>query len=267
MKLVKLSWVPAVVLTAGMAVALGSTFVGGAAATAQSAPCPSVQVFVDAGTYAFDAYRQQHPGAAIPPSFIPGGMAVPLQNLSADTSGRISYYTVDYPAQPNTWFNWAGIFQSEQAGVVNTENAVRSFVASCPNSSIALYGYSQGAWVAGDVATDIANHANPASPAKLKATFLQADPVQTPGRGTFIGPRVSGTGVLPARYAGFGGNNATTFEFCATGDLWCNSSVGVPQIAAAAVNNPAHGTYDTYQVAPGVPTTQWIKNYLVQNVR
>lgn len=224
--------------------------------------CPAVQVFVDAGTYAFDEYRRVHPGAAIPPSFQPAGMDQPIRDLAALTAGNATYFTVDYPAQANTWWDWGAIFRSEAAGVANTKSAIRSFVQQCPSSRIALYGYSQGAWVAGDVSTDIANHNDPVSPSKVLATFLQADPVQTPGRGTFIGPRVNGTGVLPARYAGFGALNGTTFELCAGGDKWCDASIGVLQIADAATNNPMHTQYNSYQVTPGTSATEWIQAYL-----
>lgn len=239
----------------------------GTPAASASTPraCPTVQVFVVAGTYAFNAYRTANPGATIPTRFLPQGMEKPIQDIPVLTDENASYFTVDYPATDSTLQDPGGLLRSHDQGVLNTTNDISTFVQNCPNSSIALFGYSQGAWIAGDVATNIGNNLGPVPASKVVGSFLMADPVQTPGYGTFVGPAIAGTGVLTPRNASFGSLNSTTFELCAMGDLFCNSSVGVVQ-ALAAIGNPAHTTYDQYQVAPGTSATEWIQAYLATHV-
>ena len=240
--------------------------------TAQSAaapaanPCPAIRVFNLEGTGAFNGLA---PGTAPPPDFQAAAAFAPdraLTNLSQASGGRADYFTINYPAAGGI-----PIFASERAGVVETERQATTFLAQCSTSKIELLGYSQGAWVAGDVATDIANNTVPGvTPDKLVASFLVGDPVnqatQRPGFGTEIGPR-TGVGPLTPRFAGFGANSPTTFEFCNPGDNVCDAPPAAPgpamwqYLGTLAQPSPAHTQYDSVQVAPGTSTVQWIRNY------
>jgi len=250
-----------------------------AASTVQSAavpaanPCPAIRVFNLEGTGAFNGLA---PGTAPPPDFQAAAAFAPdraLTNLSQASGGRADYFTINYPAAGGI-----PIFASEQAGVVETERQATAFLAQCSTSKIELLGYSQGAWVAGDVATDIANNKVPGvTPDKVVASFLVGDPInqatQQPGFGTQIGAR-TGAGPLPARFAGFGANNATTFEFCNPGDNVCDAPPAAPGSPASAGNiisvingpTPPHLMYNTVEVAPGLSTVAYIRQYILAHL-
>ena len=243
------------------------------AAVPAANPCPAIRVFNLEGTGAFSGLA---PGTAPPPDFQSPAAFSPdraLTNLSQASGGRADYFTINYPA--------AGgfpIFASERAGVVETERQAVDFVAQCSTSKIELLGYSQGAWVAGDVATDIANNKVPGvTPDKVLASFLVGDPInqatQQPGYGTQIGAR-TGAGPLPARVAGFGANNATTFEFCNPGDNVCDAPPAAPGSPASFGNiasiiggpTPPHLMYNTVEVAPGLSSVAYIRQYILAHL-
>ena len=247
--------------------------------TAQSAaapaanPCPAIRVFNLEGTGAFNGLA---PGTAPPPDFQSAAPFSPdraLTNLSQASGGRADYFTINYPAAGEI-----PIFASERAGVVETERQATTFLAPCSTSKIELLGYSQGAWVAGDVATDIANNKVPGvTPDKVVASFLVGDPInqatQQPGFGTQIGAR-TGAGPLPARFAGFGANNATTFEFCNPGDNVCDAPPAAPGSPASFGNiasiiggpTPPHLMYNTVEVAPGLSSVAYIRQYILAHL-
>ncbi len=243
------------------------------AAAPAANPCPAIRVFNLEGTGAFNGLA---PGTAPPPDFQSAAPFSPdraLTNLSQASGGRADYFTINYPAAGGI-----PIFASERAGVVETERQATTFLAQCSMSKIELLGYSQGAWVAGDVATDIANNTVPGvSPDKLVASFLVGDPVnqatQRPGFGTEIGPR-TGAGPLPARFAGFGANNATTFEFCNPGDNVCDAPPAAPGSPASFGNiasiiggpTPPHLMYNTVEVAPGLSSVAYVRQYILAHL-
>jgi len=250
-----------------------------AASTVQSAavpaanPCPAIRVFNLEGTGAFNGLA---PGTAPPPDFQAAAAFAPdraLTNLSQASGGRADYFTINYPAAGGI-----PIFASEQAGVVETERQATAFLAQCSMSKIEMLGYSQGAWVAGDVATDIANNKLPGvTPDKVVASFLVGDPInqatQQPGFGTQIGAR-TGAGPLPARFAGFGANNATTFEFCNPGDNVCDAPPAAPGSPGSVGNiisvingpTPPHLMYNTVEVAPGLSSVAYIRQYILAHL-
>jgi len=254
----------AAVAAAAVVAGFGGSLLTAPAASADVNSCPAVRVFNLEGTFAFDGFH----GAPVPPDFLPGG-GVPssaLAGISEATHGAIDHYTINYPAAAGL-----PIFASERTGVDETQRQAASFLGRCGGSHIALLGYSQGAWAAGDVATDIANNTVPGvTPDKLVASFLVGDPVnqatQRPGFGTEIGPR-TGVGPLTPRFAGFGANSPTTFEFCNPGDNVCDAPPAAPgpamwqYLGTLAQPSPAHTQYDSVQVAPGTSTVQWIRNY------
>ncbi len=243
------------------------------AAVPAANPCPAIRVFNLEGTGAFNSLA---PGTTPPPDFqaaFPGAPDRALTNLSQASGGRADYYTINYPAAGGI-----PIFASEQAGVVETTRQITSFVAQCSTSKVELLGYSQGAWVAGDVATNIANNKVPGvSPDKLVASFLVGDPInqatQQPGYGTQIGA-ITRAGPLPARVAGFGANSSTTFEFCNPGDNVCDAPPAAPGSQASIGNiasiiggpTPQHLMYNTVEVAPGLSSVAWIRQYVLAHL-
>jgi len=250
-----------------------------AASTVQSAavpaanPCPAIRVFNLEGTGAFSGLA---PGTAPPPDFQAAAPFAPdraLTNLLQASGGRADYFTINYPAAGGL-----PIFASEQAGVLETTRQVTSFVAQCSTSKVELLGYSQGAWVAGDVASNIANNKVPGvSPDKVLVSFLVGDPInqatQQPGYGTQIGA-VTRAGPLPARVAGFGANSPTTLEFCNPGDNVCDAPPTAPGSPASIGNiasiiggpTPPHLMYNTVEVAPGLSSVAFIRQYILAHL-
>jgi len=250
-----------------------------AASTVQSAavpaanPCPAIRVFNLEGTGAFSGLA---PGTAPPPDFQAAAPFAPdraLTNLLQASGGRADYFTINYPAAGGL-----PIFASEQAGVLETTRQVTSFVAQCSTSKVELLGYSQGAWVAGDVASNIANNKVPGvSPDKVLVSFLVGDPInqatQQPGYGTQIGA-VTRAGPLPARVAGFGANSPTTLEFCNPGDNVCDAPPAAPGSPASIGNiasiiggpTPPHLMYNTVEVAPGLSSVAFIRQYILAHL-
>jgi len=115
------------------------------------------------------------------------------------------------------------------------------------------------------------------SPDKLVASFLVGDPInqatQQPGYGTQIGA-ITRAGPLPARVAGFGANSSTTFEFCNPGDNVCDAPPAAPGSPASIGNitsiiggpTPPHLMYNTVEVAPGLSSVAWIRQYILAHL-
>ena len=93
---------------------------------------------------------------------------------------------------------------SEQQAVATLTDQVAAQLAACPGSRVMLFGYSQGAHVAGDVAARIGAGQDPRVPAdRVLAVGLFGDPARSAGVRT-VPAGVTGQGVLPAREGGFG---------------------------------------------------------------
>ena len=142
----------------------------------------------------------------------------------------------------------------------------------CPLTSYVLVGFSQGAVIAGDIASDIGNGRGPVDEDLVLGVTLIADGRRQDSVGQDIGPNPTGQGAeitlqeVPTlsalgltmtgpRPGGFGMLNDRTNEICATGrpDL-CGARVGVQHHPAAAgrwkcsagnAGQPIHAMYAT----------------------
>lgn len=110
---------------------------------------------------------------------------------------------------------------SKATGVKQAAGMISQIAAECPSTKFHITGYSQGADVAGDVASMIGNGQGPINKSRLGLTVLYADP----GRGTQgeieAGPKTPGEGLAGPRKAGFGG--AQVISICAVGDRYCST--------------------------------------------
>ncbi|MEJ2865690.1 heparin lyase I family protein [Actinomycetospora flava] len=151
----------------------------------------------------------------------------------------------------------------EQQAVTALTEQVAAQVAGCPSSRVMLFGYSQGAQVAGDVAARIGAGREAGVPAdRILAVGLFGDPARDPNVRTVPGG-VTGQGVLPARAGGFGSLAARTIQVCAPEDPVCATAPGAtPPALEEAVAAPEHGGYDRLEVAPNTPATQWASESL-----
>ena len=152
---------------------------------------------------------------------------------------------------------------SEQQAVTTLTDQVAAQLAACPGSRAMLFGYSQGAHVAGDVAARIGAGQDPRVPAdRVLAVGLFGDPARSAGVRT-VPAGVTGQGVLPAREGGFGALAARTIEVCAPQDPVCATAAGAtPPPLEQAVAAPAHIDYPQLTVAPDTPATAWASESL-----
>lgn len=128
---------------------------------------------------------------------------------------------------------------SVQAGITAATAELVATRQHCPLTKFALVGYSQGADVAGDLGSQIANGLTAIPADRLVGVGLIADPKRSPSD-PLIGTPVPGTGVLGTRPAGFGSVPVVTF--CAPGDVVCSYTGGSPLDAFNAEIHQSYGT-------------------------
>ena len=113
------------------AVSLGPQAAGPAGAAGPS--CPDVEVVFARGTFE-------------PPGVGATGQAF-VDALDARLPGKsVETYGVDYPASLD--------FAAAENGIADAANKIEAITANCPNTRVALGGYSQGAAVAGYTTED-----------------------------------------------------------------------------------------------------------------
>jgi hypothetical protein len=166
----------------------------------------------------------------------------------------------------------------------------------CPLTSYVLMGFSQGAVIIGDIASDIGNGRGPIDDDLVLGVTLIADGRRQAGVGNEIGPDPPGQGAeitlqeIPmlaglgltmtgARPGGFGALNGKTNEICAPGDLICAAPDEAFSVAnlpatlntlAGGAGQPVHALYATAQFwnLDGEPATDWTLNWahgLIEN--
>jgi hypothetical protein len=247
------------VLVAGLA--------GGCSSGTTSKPkppgCPDVQAVFVPGT------GETRAGAdpAVPVGLLKSA-AAPIR--SSFDPGRAAVYFVPYPA---TFTDLPNYQASEAAGVKATTDAIAATAGKCPNAHFTLSGYSQGAAVAGDVATQVGQGAGPVSADKVLGVGLVADPNRDPATEKLIGPPVQGAGLAGPRPKNFGNVGDRVVTFSATGDLICATPNVATQLAAALaqlgtyLSSPVHSSYGTYQVDSGDSATVWLANWLTDKIK
>jgi hypothetical protein len=201
-------------------------------------------------------------------------------------------YTVPYTAQfhnPLSGDQQISYDNSRAEGTRATVKAMTDMNNKCPLTSYVLVGFSQGAVIAGDIASDVANGRGPVDDDLLLGATLIADGRRQQGVGQDIGPNPPGEGAeitlheIPvlsglgltmtgARPGGFGELNAKINEICGPGDLICAappeafSLANLPRtldILAGGAGQPVHALYATTQFwsSDGQPATQWALNW------
>ncbi|MBF6238709.1 cutinase family protein [Nocardia otitidiscaviarum] len=178
-----------------------------AAGTATAAPgCAPVTAILVPGT------GETH-AAANPAQ--PVGLLAPVGNgLAARYGTSIDVRYLPYPAAATPYAN------SESAGVQALSGLLSGL---CSETRIVLAGYSQGADVAGDVASAIGTGTGTIAAARVAAVALIADPrrdAATPQLGT----ATAGQGVSGPRPQGFGALTDRVRTVCTAGDLYCATS-------------------------------------------
>ena len=211
---------------------------------------------------------------------------------------RLQVYTVPYIAQfhrPLSDDNEVDYNVSRQNGTEATRTAMADMSAKCPLTSYVIVGFSQGAVIGGDIASDIGNGRGPVAADRVLGVTLIADGRRQPGIGRDVGPNRPGEGAeitlhgipfIPsgmtmtgARDGGFGALNDRTNEICAQGDLICAAPTeafnplnlaGTFEVLIGGAGKPVHALYNTTQFwnLDGEPATDWTRNWaadLIQN--
>ncbi|QGU05715.1 cutinase family protein [Corynebacterium comes] len=173
--------------------------------------------------------------------------------------------------------------ESRQEGQTVLETELVTMHEQCPYTDYILAGFSQGAVILGDVASQI-GQGNGLIPAeRIRGVALIADGRREPGVGQNPGTYVDGVGaevalqplnllvqpVVPgatmrgARVGGFGELQDRTFDICAPNDSICDAPLNVgnalERAQSLAAANGVHALYATNpDVIPGTTTNAWV---------
>jgi hypothetical protein len=255
----------------------------------QDASCPDIDLISVPGTW--ETSLQDDP---LNPALFPRALLLTVTRPIAGQfpSSRVEEYTVPYTAQfsnPLANDNQMKYDQSRAEGTKATIKALTDMNAKCPLTSYVLIGFSQGAVIAGDVASDIGNNRGPVDPDLVLGVTLIADGRREPGAGQDVGNDPPGQGAeitlheIPvlselgltmtgSRPGGFGELNNRTNEICGQGDLICAAPQEAFSIAnlpstlnqlAGGAGQPVHALYATPQFwnSDGQSATEWTLNW------
>ncbi|WP_395309462.1 cutinase family protein [Mycobacterium sp. AMU20-3851] len=256
----------------------------------QDASCPDVQLVSIPGTW--ESSPQLDP---FNPVQFPIALLLNVTNpLRAEFgTDRVEIYTVPYTAQFHNPFSADGQMSYDDSRAEGFGAAVRAMTDMnnrCPLTSYVLVGFSQGAVIAGDLASDIGNGRGPVDQDLVLGVMLIADGRRQDGVGQNLSPNPPGQGAeitlheLPMlsamglsmtgpRDGGFGALDDRTYQICGAGDLICaapESAFSVTNLPATlstligSAAGPVHALYNTPQfwTLDGKTTTQWTLDWV-----
>jgi hypothetical protein len=262
----------------------------------QDASCPDVQLIAIPGTW--ESSPQDDPEN---PTLFPNALLRKVTEPISQQfpSSRVQTYTVPYTAQfhnPLSGDTQMSYNSSRAEGTRATVREMTDMNNKCPLTSYVLTGFSQGAVIAGDLASDIGNGRGPVDDDLVLGVTLIADGRRQQGVGNDVGPNPPGQGaevtlqevpvlsdlgltMTGARPGGFGALDSKTNEICAPGDLICaapNEAFSVANLPntlntlAGGAGQPVHALYATTQCwsLDGEPATDWTLNWahgLIEN--
>lgn len=251
----------------------------------QDASCPDVQMISVPGTW--ESSPQLDP---FNPNQFPIALLLGVTNPVRGQFGtdRLEVFTVPYTAQFHNPFSQDGQMTYDDSRAEGFDATVRAMTAMnerCPLTSYVLVGFSQGAVIAGDIASDIGNGRGPVDEDLVLGVTLIADGRRQTGVGRDIGPSPPGQGaeitlrdvpmldgmglaMTGPRPGGFGMLNDRVNQICAPGDLICSAPpeafniMNLPKtidILLGGAGQPIHAMYATTQFwnHDGASATQW----------
>ncbi|HEY7051412.1 MAG TPA: cutinase family protein [Mycobacterium sp.] len=263
-------------------------------AVVQSAGCPDVMLVSIPGTW--ESSPQLDP---LNPTQFPKALLLNVTNPVAEQFGhdRLQVYTVPYTAQFRRPFGddkEMTYNDSRREGTDATVRAIADMHGKCPLTGYVIVGFSQGAVIGGDIASDIGNGRGPVDEKLMLGVTLIADGRRQSGVGQDVGPNPPGEGAevllkgvpfIPsgmtmtgARDGGFGALDDRTFEICAQGDLICAAPkdafnlVNLPntiKVLVGGAGEPVHALYNTTQFwnLDGQPATEWTRNWATDVIK
>lgn len=255
----------------------------------QDASCPDVQMVAIPGTWESSPTEDPLNPGQFPIALLLNVTRPIQQEFGPD---RVQVYTVPYTAQFHNPFSvdqQMSYNDSRKEGTAAAARALTDMNNRCPLTSYVLVGFSQGAVIAGDLASDIGNGRGPVDEDLVLGVTLIADGRRQIGVGQDVGPNAPGQGAevtlkeVPAlsalgltmsgeRPGGFGALNNRTNQICAPGDLICSApesafNIGnLPrtlEVLTAGAGQPIHAMYATpqYWNADGQTATSWTLNW------
>jgi hypothetical protein len=255
----------------------------------QDASCPDVLLVNVPGTWESSVQDDPANPVQFPNALLHKATASLTQQFP---SSRMQVYTTPYTAQfhnPLSGDTQMSYNASRAEGTRATVQAMTDMNAKCPLTSYVLVGFSQGAVIMGDIASDIGNGRGPVDDDLVLGVTLIADGRRQAGVGNDIGPNPPGQGaeitlhevpilsgmgltMTGERPGGFGDLNGKTNEICAPGDLICAAPEEAFSIAnlpatlntlAGGAGQPVHALYATTQCwsIDGAPATDWTLNW------
>jgi hypothetical protein len=255
----------------------------------QDSSCPDVQLIAIPGTW--ESSLQDDP---LNPVEFPKALLLNVTRPIREqfNSSRVETYTVPYTAQFSNPLGGPPQMSYNDSRAEGTRAAVKAMTdmnVKCPLTGYVLVGFSQGAVIAGDIASDVGNGRGPVDDDLVLGVTLIADGRRQQGVGQEIGPNPPGEGaeiilhevpvlstlgltMTGARPGGFGALNGKTNEICGAGDLICAappeafSLANLPRtldILAGGAAAPVHALYGTTQFwsLDGQPSTEWTLNW------
>ena len=251
----------------------------------QDVSCPDVLMISIPGTWESSAQLDPHNPVQFPAALL---LNVTNPIRAQFGSDRLDVFTVPYTAQfhnPLSADNQMSYNDSRAEGTRATLKAITDMNNRCPLTSYVLVGFSQGAVIAGDIASDIGNGRGPIDEDLVLGVTVIADGRRQDGVGQDIGPNPDGQGAeitlqeVPTlsalgltmtgpRPGGFGMLNNRTNEICGTGDLICaapESAFDITQlprtleVLTGGAGQPVHALYATPEFwnLDGAPAPQW----------
>lgn len=255
----------------------------------QDAGCPDVEVIAIPGTWESSPTDDPLNPVQFPIALLLNVTRSIQEQFGAD---RVQTFTVPYTAQFHNPFSadkQMSYNDSRKEGTAAAVRAMTDMNNRCPLTSYVLVGFSQGAVIAGDLASDIGNGRGPVDEDLVLGVTLIADGRRQAGVGQEIGPNAPGQGAeitlkeVPAlsalgltmsgeRPGGFGALNNRTNQICAPGDLICSAPESAFNIAnlprtlevlTAGAGQPIHAMYATPQFwsVDGQTATSWTLNW------
>jgi hypothetical protein len=255
----------------------------------QDASCPDVQLVSVPGTW--ESSPQMDP---VNPTQFPIALLLNVTNpiRGAFDDARLAVWSTPYTAQFHNPFSADGQMSyndSRAEGMKRTVDFMAEVNNRCPLTSYVLVGFSQGAVIAGDIASDIGNGRGPVDQDLVLGVTLIADGRRQEGVGREVGPNPPGHGaeitlaevpmlatmglaMTGPRPGGFGALNDRVNEICAAGDLICAapseafSIINLPQTLdtlIGAAGRPVHALYNTpdFWVLDGLTAPAWTRNW------
>lgn len=156
---------------------------------------------------------------------IPVGMLEPIAHSIADTNGSAAQvHTLPYMAR--AFDNGKTYADSKSDGLTRAKDVIAEIATKCSDTKFTITGYSQGADIAGDLASEIGNGSGPIKAEQVLAVGLLADPGSGTNGEAVIGPKPSGKGIADPRPQGMGKLSGRVASICDPKDLYCSIQKG-----------------------------------------